>query len=105
MINYSVLGRYEFVSGNSDKFYSIKYIKEDEYEIMYGKNYHPPLSIYTVNEVVALKKIKEKINKGYKHVDTNVDDYHKKAWINMNKKTLDSILPEKDEKQKIRIKL
>ena len=99
MINYLKLGRYEYYnsSQNSDKFWSVKFIKENSYEVMYGKNGQAPLQTLEINETVALKRIKEKLAKGYSHVDSNVDDFHKKHWINQTKKHYDEILPEKVE--------
>lgn len=99
MIHYEKLGRYEYEnsSQNSDKFWSIKFIKENCYEVMYGRNGNSPIQTLEVNEAVALKRIKEKLAKGYSHVDTNVDDFHKKQWIIHTKKRYDAILPEKAE--------
>lgn len=102
MIHYEKLGRYEYYnsSQNSDKFWSIKFIKENCYEVMYGKNGYGPQQTLEINEAVALKRIKEKIAKGYSHVDTEVDDFHKKHWIVQTKKRYDEILPEKSEVSK-----
>ena len=99
MIHYEKLGRYEYYnsSKNSDKFWSIKFIKEDCYETMHGRNGNAPIQTFEINESLALKRIKEKIAKGYSHVDTNVDEFHKKHWIVQTKKNYDAILPEKVE--------
>lgn len=107
MIHFSKLGRYEYTnySQNSDKFYSIKFIDKDEYQIMYGKNGYEPQKILKVDEKIANKRINEKIAKGYKHVDSNVDEFHKNSWIMNNKKNLELLLPEKDEKAVRKIKI
>lgn len=107
MIHFSKLGRYEYVnhSINSDKFWSIKYVKPNEYEVMYGKNGYGAQQTLTVDEKVAAKRIKEKLAKGYDHIDTDVDNFHKNEWIKNTKKHYDTILPEKGDAPVKKIKI
>ena len=107
MINYEKLGRYEFIdySINSDKFWTIKYIKPNEYEVEYGRNGQAAHSTLVINEKIASKRIKEKILKGYDHVPTSLDDVHKNEWIIYTKEHYEKMLPEKKIKDARRIKI
>lgn len=63
------MGRYEFVGGGSNKFWHIVYNKTtQEYVAKWGaitaKNFQS--KVYTRKE--AMKKINEKLNKGYRKV-------------------------------------
>ena len=107
MIHYEKLGRYEFVDYNinSDKFWTIKYIKPNEYEVKYGRNGQDAHSTLIINEKVATKRVKEKILKGYNHIPTELDDYHKDEWIIYTKEKYEKMLPEKNTKQVKKIKI
>lgn len=105
MIHFSKLGRYEYTnySQNSDKFYTVKFISENNYEIQYGKNGYPAQQVLSVNESIAATRIKEKIKKGYNHVKTTLDDEHEKAWILHNKNNLEILLEKKVATKRIKI--
>lgn len=100
MIHFSKLGRYEYCdyARNSDKFYCIRAMGNDRYEITYGKNGYGPQQTLEVDAKVAARRIKEKIAKGYTHVDSDLDDEHQKIWMIYTKERYETLLKEKEEK-------
>jgi len=68
MIPKNLLGRYEFTdwSKNSNKFWHIIFnTSKNEYVVHYGRIGNKGV-MHKYNETQALKKIKDKIRKGYK---------------------------------------
>lgn len=65
MSNYSMFGRYEYRGGSSKKFWHIVYdLSTETYTASWGRIGNSPQSkVYT--RAQALKKIQEKLNKGY----------------------------------------
>jgi len=64
------LGRYEFESGSSSKFWTIEHIGGDQYRASWGRIGSSPQGekIYSENETYG--KIDEKRSKGYRLVDS-----------------------------------
>ena len=108
IINYTKLGHYEYTdySVNSDKFWSIKFIKDNLYEVSWGRRHFPPQGVRTINEAEALKRIKDKLRTGYLHKNSPIDEIHKQLWIvDQAKINLEKMLPEKIEPEIKKLKI
>ncbi len=72
MISKEMLGRYEYHNNleNSHKYWWLVYDKENRtYTAAYGRvGSHAQTTEY-IGDTVALKKVKEKLKKGYKRLD------------------------------------
>ena len=106
MIHPDNLGRFQYYepSENSNKFWSIRYIKPNTYETMHGRVGNKAVT-NTIDEAKARERIKDKLRKGYEQVASNADDEHRKMWKIITQKHLENILPVKDEPQAKKVKL
>jgi predicted DNA-binding WGR domain protein len=65
------LGRYEYVHGTSNKFWSVFFVK-GEYIVTWGRIGNSPQGTQSVDLYEALKRVNSKIAKGYQHVSMQV---------------------------------
>lgn len=68
------LGRYEFESGSSAKFWSIEHVETDQYRATWGRIGSSPQGEKIYSESDAYDKIAEKKSKGYRLVEHRVVD-------------------------------
>ena len=68
------LGRYEFESGSSSKFWSIEHVESDQYRATWGRIGSSPQGEKIYSESDAYDKIAEKRSKGYKFVEYRIVD-------------------------------
>jgi len=88
------LGRYEYTKNGSNKFWQIKFLDIDKYEVSWGaiQYRNSGLNKNIINETEVYKKVAEKIRKGYKKVAYEpIDSYHFKLNLEseIEKKTID----------------
>lgn len=77
-----LVGRYEFKDFGSYKYWQIKYLEVNLYEVSYGR-IGTVQETYNLDEKKAFSKLKEKIKKGYKKVENQeLDFYHQKILLN-----------------------
>lgn len=77
MIDNNLLGRYEYTEGNSYKFWTARLLRKDEYQAEWGSITARNTSTQDIDEKTALKRIKEKIKKGYVKVASKEDEKNK----------------------------
>jgi predicted DNA-binding WGR domain protein len=72
MIPHSMLGRYEFSDGSSNKFWTINDVGGGDYAATWGRIGTAGQGPKVYTEAEAYQKINEKISKGYQRVDDHL---------------------------------
>jgi predicted DNA-binding WGR domain protein len=63
----ATVGRYEYSEGGSDKFYELRIdTKTGEHVVTWGRNGRPPQGEQRLDKYEAIKRVREKLAKGYR---------------------------------------
>lgn len=83
MIEKDKLGTY---TNTEEKFWRVEHVNDDLYQVSYGYLGQPSIGMHIIIEAYALKKIQQKIIKGYSYSYQNSINMHEKLESGLESK-------------------